>query len=135
MWSIDASVSLFGLKFTILFIICVVLFLLLIPFNFTLLFTRFLSKFRIVNHFKPLLNAYQGSYKDKYHYWIGVDIISIRSLFFLNVCIRKKSQINSHNHDSCCLRYLLWVYLSIDKQIVNIKHLLLLINILFTVSY
>ena len=32
-WSIDASVPLFGLKFTILFITCLVLLLLLIPFN------------------------------------------------------------------------------------------------------
>ena len=32
-WSIDASVPLFGLKFTILFITCLMLFLLLIPFN------------------------------------------------------------------------------------------------------
>ena len=36
-WSIDASVPLFGLKFTILFIICLVLFSLLIPFNIILL--------------------------------------------------------------------------------------------------
>ena len=35
-WSIDASVSLFGLKFTILFITCFVLFLLLNPFNINL---------------------------------------------------------------------------------------------------
>ena len=41
-WSIDASVPLFGLKFTILFITCLVLFLLLIPFNIILLFTRHL---------------------------------------------------------------------------------------------
>ena len=32
-WSIDASVSLFGLKFIILFITCLVLFLILIPFK------------------------------------------------------------------------------------------------------
>ena len=42
-----ASVPLFGLKFTILFITCLVLFLLLIPFNITLLFIRYLLKFRI----------------------------------------------------------------------------------------
>ena len=42
-WSIDASVPLFGLKFTMLFIICLVLFLLLIPFNIVLLFTRCFS--------------------------------------------------------------------------------------------
>ena len=64
LWSIDASVPLFEFKFTILFIICLVLFLLLIPFNITLLFTRYLSRFKVVNHFKPLLDAFQGSYKD-----------------------------------------------------------------------
>ena len=39
-WSIDASVPLFGLKFTILFIVCLVLFLLLIPINIILLFNQ-----------------------------------------------------------------------------------------------
>ena len=80
-WSIDASVPLFGLKFTILFITCVLLFLLLIPFNITLLFTRHLLRFRIVYHFKPLLDAFQGSYKDRYYCWVAVHLV-IRSLFF-----------------------------------------------------
>ena len=61
-WSIDASVPLFGLKFTILFITCLILFLLLIIFNFILLFTRCLSRFNIINRFKPLLDAFKGSY-------------------------------------------------------------------------
>ena len=80
-WSIDASVPLFGLKFIILFITCIVLFLILIPFNITLLFTRCLSRFRVVNHFKPLLDAFQGSHKDKYYYWIAVQLM-FRSIFF-----------------------------------------------------
>ena len=80
-WSIDASVALFGLKFTILFIICLLLFLILISFNITLLFTRYLSRFRVVNHFKPFIDAFQGSYKDKYYYWIAVHMI-FRSMLF-----------------------------------------------------
>ena len=80
-WFIDASVPLFGLKFTILFITCLVLFLLLIPFNIILLFTRYLLQFRLINRFKPLLDAFQGSYKDKHYYWVGVHII-LRSMFF-----------------------------------------------------
>ena len=80
-WSIDASIPLFGIKFTILFITCLVLFLILIPFNITLLFRRHLAQFRIVNHLKPFLDAFQGSYKDKYYYWIAVHII-LRSIFF-----------------------------------------------------
>ena len=57
-WSIDASVPLFGLKFTILFLTCLVLFLLLIPFNFTLLFTRYMLRFKAINHVKPILDAF-----------------------------------------------------------------------------
>ena len=80
-WYIDASVPLFGVKFTILFITCLVLFLILIPINIILLFTKYLSRFRIVNHFKPLLDAFQGSYKDKYYYWVAVHMV-FRSMFF-----------------------------------------------------
>ena len=57
-WSVDANVPLFGVKFTILFIVCLILFLILVPFNVILLFTRTLSRFRFVNKFKPLLDAY-----------------------------------------------------------------------------
>ena len=81
LWSIDASVLLFGVKFTILFIICLVLSLLLFPLNFVLLFTRYLSWFRLINRFKPLLDAFHGSYKHKYYYWVGVHI-TLRSLFY-----------------------------------------------------
>ena len=79
-WSIDASVPLFRGKFTILFITCLILFLLLIPFN-IILSTRYLLQFNVINRFKPLLDAFQGSYKDKYYYWVGVHI-TIRSLLF-----------------------------------------------------
>ena len=80
-WSIDTSVPLFELKFTILFITCLVLFLILIPFNATLLFTRYFLRFRVINRFKPLLDAFQGSYKDKYYYWVAVHL-TLRSLLF-----------------------------------------------------
>ena len=80
-WSIDASVPLFGLKFTILFITCLLLFLILIIFNITLLFSRYLSRFRVVNLFKPLIDAFQGSYTDKFYYWIAVQLM-LRSIFF-----------------------------------------------------
>ena len=80
-WSIDASVPLFGLKFTILFITCLVLFLLLIPFNIVLLFTRRLLQYKIINQFKPLLDAFQASHKDKYYNWVAVQI-TLRSIFF-----------------------------------------------------
>ena len=135
-WSIDASVPLFGIKFTILFIACLVLFLLLIPFNIVLLFTRYLSKFRMINRFKPLLDAFQGSYKDKYYYWVAVNII-LRSLFFALYGLNSKLRL--------LLATMILVvfatchgYIKPNKnKVVNIHELLLLINLTITyaVSY
>ena len=74
-WSVDANVPLFGVRFTILFIVCLILFLILIPFNIILLFTRTLSRFRFINRFKPILDAYQGPYKDRFYYWTGLQLV------------------------------------------------------------
>ena len=80
-WSVDANVPLFGVRFTILFIVCLILFLILVPFNIILLFTRTLSRFRFINKFKPLLDAYQGPYKNKFYYWTGLQLM-IRIVFY-----------------------------------------------------
>ena len=80
-WSVDANVPLFGVRFTILFIACLILFLILVPFNVILLFTRTLSRFNFINKFKPLLDAYQGPYKIKFYYWTGLQLL-IRVIFF-----------------------------------------------------
>jgi len=80
-WSVDANIPLFGVKFTLLFIVCLVLFLILVPFNIILLFTRTLSRFNVINKFKPLLDAYQGPYKIEFYYWSGLQL-ALRAVFF-----------------------------------------------------
>ena len=80
-WSVDANIPLFGVRFTIMFIVCLILFLILVPFNVILLFTRTLSGFRFITKFKPLLDAYQGPYKDKFYYWTGLQLV-LRAVFF-----------------------------------------------------
>ena len=80
-WSVDANVPLLGVRFVLLFIVCLIFFLILISFNVILLFTRPLSRFRMINRFKPILDAYQGPYKDKFYYWTGLQLL-IRIVFF-----------------------------------------------------
>ena len=80
-WSVDANVPLFGVIFPILFIVCLILFLILISFNSILLFTRTLSKFRFINKFKPLLDAYHGPYKNSFYYWTGLQLLMRAALF------------------------------------------------------
>lgn len=80
-WAVDTSVELFGIKFIVLFVVCLALFLALLIFNAVLLFTRKLFCFKYVSRFKPLLDAYLGPYKDRFYYWSGLQLI-LRSLFF-----------------------------------------------------
>ena len=80
-WMIDANVPLFGLKYTALFFACLVLFMIILPFNAILCFTKTAMRLKLVNHFKPLIDAYQGKYKIKYYYWTGLQLI-MRAAFF-----------------------------------------------------
>ena len=80
-WSVDANVPVFSVRFITLFMVCSVIFLILIPFNIILLFIRTLSRFTLITKFKPLLDAYQGPYKDKMYYWVGLQLI-LRIVFF-----------------------------------------------------
>ena len=79
-WSVDANVPLLGVKFIILFITCLIIFLIQVPFTIILLFSRPLRRFHYINKFKPLLDAYQGPYKDKFDYWIGLQLV-VRAVF------------------------------------------------------
>ena len=59
-WSVDTSIDLFGVKFSILFATCLILFIILLPFNILLLFIRKLSHLKFINRFKSLLDVYCG---------------------------------------------------------------------------
>ena len=78
-WLVSVSTPLFGLKFLLLLIFCIVLFLILLPFNVILLFTRTLSRFKVINSFKTLLDTYFAPYKDKAFYWTGL-LLLIRTV-------------------------------------------------------
>ena len=135
-WSVDANVSLFGASFTVLFTTCLLIFLLLIPFNMLLIFTRTLSQFRTVNRFKPILDAYQGPYKTKYYYWTGLQLL-MRAIFFgLSALDRSTYVIVS----AILLGVMIWLYEKaspFNSKINNVIEILSLLNLqaLFIISY
>ena len=80
-WSVDTGVVLFGIKFCILYTVCLIIFIILLTFNVALLFPRTASQWSFINHFKPLLDVYFSPYKSKYSHWTGLQLF-IRSCFF-----------------------------------------------------
>ena len=94
-WSVDTNVPLFGVKFIILFITCCVLFIVLVSFNMLLIFARQLSRFKRINYFKPLLDAYQGPYKNAFYFWTGLQLLVRAILFGLSVVERNTNLLIS----------------------------------------
>ena len=111
------------------------LFLLLIPFN-IILCTRYLLRFKMINRFKPIMDAFQGSYKDKHHYWVAVHI-TIRSFLFAMYAFQTSLKLIL----STMLLMIFSVYSGYvhphKNKFVNIQELLLLLNltIMYAVSY
>ena len=102
-WSVDTGVKLFGVKFCILYITCLILFIILLIFNALLLFPRTISRWSFINHFKPLLDAYFGPYKQNYSFWTGLQLL-IRSGFFGLSAL-------SRNVSLCCGAFLVGIVL------------------------
>ena len=128
-WSVDTSVELFGVKFTLPFVICLLIFLLLISFNILLLFTRQLLRFKLVNTFKPLLDPYLCLYKDKYFYWTGLQL-SIRAIFFsLSALDNKVSLLSGIIFTAIllCVQGVLWPFKS---RLNNLQESFVLLNLL-----
>ena len=84
-WSVCTSIPLFGVKFIALFTVCIILLLIMLPFNVILLFSRKLTYFKFVNHLKPLLDTYHGPYKDKVSYWVGLQLFIRKVILGLSV--------------------------------------------------
>ena len=91
-WGVDTNIPVFGAKFLVLFCVCLLLFMVLALFNSVLLFTRPLSCFKLVSHFKPLLDAYHGPYKDTFYYWTGLQLV-LRAVFFSLTALERKTNL------------------------------------------
>ena len=132
-WSIDASIPLFGLRFTILFITCLVLFLILIPFNIILLFRRYLAEFWIVRYLKPILDAFQSSFKNKVYFWSAIHIM-LRNIFFSLYAFPIKLRLFLGTV-ILLLFSVLYGYVRPNKnKLVNIQELLSLANLIIIYS-
>jgi len=128
-WSIDTVAPLFGLKFTLIFVVCFILFFILLPFNLVLLCTRKLSYFKLVTTFKPLLDTYSSSHKDNAFYWTGLQLLVRAIVLALSGLLRDTSLL--------AIVILLCVVLSLQgivrpfrNRINNIQESLLLLNLL-----
>ena len=83
-WTWDSSIPLFGIQFSILFVMCLgMLLFLLLPSIVLLIFTKQFYHFGfVVKYLKPYLDAFQAPFKDNCRYYPGVELI-IRTIAFV----------------------------------------------------
>ena len=128
-WSIDASISLTTPKFLVLYIICAILFAFILMFNMLLLFPRTLSRFRIVNTFKPLLDAFLGPYKDKFSFWAGIQLL-LRAVFFYTSSFNHEISFTCGTIILSAMLCLQGVVQPFKSKFKNVQELLLMFNLL-----
>ena len=134
-WSVDASTPFSDIKFILLFATCVVLLMFLFLYNVMLLFTRPLLRFKTINHFKPLLDCYQGPYQSKFYFWTGTQLVA-RAVFFGLSALHRDTNMTVSTlliGAIMCIHGIVYPYKS---KIQNIQDLLLLLNLqgLFVLS-
>ena len=127
-WSVDANVNILEFKFIALFIACLILFLLLIPFNITILFTRTLSRFRIINYFKPLLHVYQAPYKDKFYYWTGLHLMT-KTVFFGISALDDNKHLTIGIIMLCAMEGIVGYICPFKHRLKNLQEITLLLNL------
>ena len=80
-WSIDSSIPIFGVKFIMLLIMCLILLFGLVTYNILLLFTKELLRFRIISTIKPFLDVYLALYNNTFSYWTGLQLLLRVAIF------------------------------------------------------
>ena len=83
-WKWDSSIPLFGLRYSILFVVCLIVFLfILIPLILLLCFTKHFYRCKfIAKYLKPYLDAFQAPFKDSCRYYPGMELF-IRCMSFV----------------------------------------------------
>ena len=79
LWSLDVNIPLLGIKFTFLFAVCLLLFIILLLFTGFTLCPKRIFKLKFFNNLKSLSDCYQRPYK--IYYWFGLQIV-MRIIFF-----------------------------------------------------
>lgn len=82
-WLADGQSYAEGPHVALIFFAIVFTALFLLPFTILLSFSFFFVRFRIVNRFIPLIDAYCGPFEENYRFWFGVRLWVIEGLFLL----------------------------------------------------
>ena len=94
-WYYDGNIAyLHDYKHVCLFcLVLIVVCIFILPYGILLAGIRFFSRFRIINKFRPLIDAYCAPYKDRYRFWFGLRIWVLVAIYVFFAGLRNTPQI------------------------------------------
>ena len=115
-----------------LFVTCLVIFVILLLFNAFLLFTRILLRSKHVSSFKPIIDPYLDPYKDRCYYWTGLQLL-IRAVFFSLSALKKEYCVVSGLALIGALLCIPWgVVQPFNNKFKNVRESFALLNLLLS---
>ena len=135
-WAVDANVEYFGFKFTILFVVSLLIFLLIvIPLTLVMLFTKTFLRFKYVAHFKPMLDAYQSTFANPFRFWLGWRLL-IRAFLFSTSALDTQTVLLINSITMCGLAIMQAYFRPFNSFYCNLWDMSFLLNLatLFVVS-
>ena len=83
-WYFDGNVTYLTGGHTALFILAILtLLLFIVPYTIVLMGVSFFMRYKLVNYFKPLIDSYQGPYKDKWRLWFGARLCVLEAMYII----------------------------------------------------
>ena len=133
-WSVDANVELFGIKFTCLFVAYLILFLVITASIVIMLMKKSSLPAIISLHILPLLNAFRAPYKDRFYYWTGLQLL-LRAIFFALSTADKKINLTVGIILLVALGYIRGQLVIFKSNYKNYSEILYLLNLVVLFSF
>ena len=132
-WKWDSSIPLFGIGFSILFVVCLIVFLfILIPPVLLLIFTKHFYRYNfVVKYLKPYLDAFQAPFKDSCRFYPGMELIIRGISFVIGTKIFDAQKTRALVNLVCVV---LLMYLCIFRPFKSIPNLVLYISFIMNIE-
>ena len=93
-WYFDGSVQYLTEGHIVLFILALMtLTLFIIPYTIVLTGASFFVRYKAINYFKPVFDAYYGPYKDKWHFWFGSRLWVLAAMLIIYTTLENSEEL------------------------------------------
>ena len=93
-WYFDGNVHYLTEGHVVLFIFALLtLTLFVIPYTVVLTGASFFARYKVINYFKPVFDAYYGPYKDKWRFWFGIRLWVLVAILIIYTILENNKQL------------------------------------------